>query len=127
MRTALSHTVLVAIASVCHEANRAYCASIGDTSQPDWIAAPDWQRTSAVTGVEAIADGRITEPKASHDSWSLEKLENGWKYGPVKDPEKKEHPCLVPFDELPAEQQTKDHLFFAVATTLLDRAALSTE
>ena len=40
-----------------------------------------------------------------------QKLDDGWKYGPVKDAEKKEHPCLVPFEQLPKEQQAKDYLF----------------
>ena len=39
------------IASVCHEANRAYCQSIGDNSQPDWDSAPDWQKQSVENGV----------------------------------------------------------------------------
>ena len=41
----------VQIASICHEANRAYCLSIGDESQPEWATAPDWQRVSAINGV----------------------------------------------------------------------------
>jgi len=36
------------IAQVCHEANRAFCSSIGDNSQHAWDAAPQWQRDSAV-------------------------------------------------------------------------------
>lgn len=39
------------IAEVCHETNRAYCRTIGDDSQQPWLAAPEWQRTSAVNGV----------------------------------------------------------------------------
>jgi hypothetical protein len=95
------------IAKTCHEVNRAYCASIGDNSQPPWENAPDWQKESAIKGPGS-------SPKASHDSWLEEKRLNGWKYGPVKDPEKKEHPCFVPYAELPKEQQVKDALFIAV-------------
>ena len=29
------------IAEACHEANRTYCQTIGDDSQPAWAAAPD--------------------------------------------------------------------------------------
>ena len=35
------------IARVAHEINRAYCASLGDTSQPAWEDAPEWQQQSA--------------------------------------------------------------------------------
>lgn len=44
----------------------------------------------------------------------------GWKYGPVKDPERKEHPCFVPYDGLPPEQRAKDYLFRAVVHQLSD-------
>ena len=59
-------------------------------------------------------------PEASHESWMKQKLEEGWKYGPVKDPERKEHHCIVPFDQLPREQQAKDFLFRAVVHALKD-------
>ena len=107
------------IARVCHEANRAYCAALGDDSQLPWDEAPQWQRDSALAGVEGIATGAILTHVDSHVSWRLQKEQEGWRYGPVKDPEKKEHPCMVPFDMLPPEQQMKDRLFFAVATALL--------
>lgn len=109
------------IAQVCHEANRAFCATIGDKSQPAWSDAPVWQIESATKGVELIAARQITSPEQSHESWAAQKIADGWVYGGAKDPEAKTHPCLVPFDQLPAEQQMKDKLFFAITTTLLDR------
>lgn len=107
------------IAKVAHEVNRAYCATIGDNSQPSWEEAPQWQRDSAVSGVKHIAGGYVTAAAESHGSWCAHKLLHGWKYGPVKDERKKEHPCLVPYRKLPAEQRAKDHLFFAVVKALL--------
>lgn len=106
------------IARACHEVNRAYCQSIGDNSQPPWSEAPDWQRKSARLGVAGILEGSITKPEDSHASWMKTKYEDGWKYGAVKNPDTKEHPCLVPYVELPAEQRVKDALFFAVVSSL---------
>lgn len=105
------------IARVCHEVNKAYCESLGDFSQPTWDNAPDWQKDSAMLGVQLHRSGEHG-PEMSHISWMQQKLEEGWKYGPVKDPEKKEHPCLVPFNELPKEQQAKDFIFRAVVHAL---------
>jgi len=106
------------IAIVCHEANRAYCATIGDNSQPSWADAPQWQKDSAINGVKfhlaAHAEGRTPPPSASHDSWLEEKRAAGWTYGVVKDPEKKQHPCFIPYDGLPTEQKVKDYLFGAI-------------
>ncbi len=105
------------IARVCHEVNRAYCLALGDNSQPSWEDAPQWQRESARMGVDLHLCGDFG-PEAWHRSWMQQKADDGWKYGPVKDPEKKEHPCMVSFDELPKEQQAKDYIFRAVVHAL---------
>lgn len=106
------------IARVAHEANRAYCATLGDNSQPAWEDAPAWQRESAVKGVEfhlaALNNGIEPSPSASHESWLHEKQLDGWSYGPVKDPDKKEHPCFVSYRQLPAEQRLKDYIFAGI-------------
>lgn len=104
----------IAIAKICHEVNRAYCSALGDHAQPAWSDAPEWQRSSAIKGVEFTIANPDAPPSASHDSWLKEKRDTGWKYGPVKDPVRKEHPCFVPYDELPLEQKVKDYLFQAV-------------
>lgn len=98
------------IARVCHEVNRAYCQAIGDNSQPTWEDAPEWQKSSAMLGVELHLSGEHG-PEASHASWLKQKVEEGWVYGPTKNPITKEHPCMVPFEQLSPEQQAKDHLF----------------
>lgn len=99
------------VARIAHEVNRAWCEYTGDHSQPSWEDAPNWQKDSAILGVEFHRGNPRAGDSASHDEWMRHKLADGWKYGPVKDPETKEHPCLVPFDQLPADQQFKDRLF----------------
>lgn len=106
------------IARVAHEINRAYCASLGDASQPAWEDAPEWQQGSALAGVDMHLAKPDATPEQSHESWLAQKLAEGWKYGPVKDAEKKEHPCCVPYAELPAEQKAKDYLFRGVVHAL---------
>lgn len=106
------------IAQVCHEVNRAYCQAMGDHSQVPWHDAPDWQRMSAIHGVELHLANPHASPAASHEAWMAEKLAAGWEYGPVKDTAAKRHPCLVPFDQLPREQQAKDYIFRAVVHAL---------
>ena len=101
------------VAEVAHEVNRAYCQALGDSSQPAWDDAPEWQRASARMGVDLHTMGNFG-PEASHISWMKQKLDDGWKYGPVKNAEKKEHPCIIPFEGLPKEQQAKDYLFRGV-------------
>lgn len=106
------------IARVAHEVNRAYCRSLGDNSQLPWSECPSWQKESARAGVQFHLDNPDAGPSASHDSWLSVKEADGWIYGPVKDAERKTHPCIVPFDLLPREQQAKDFLFRAVIHAL---------
>lgn len=107
-----------AIAKVCHEANRAYCSTIGDSSQVSWDDAPKWQQDSAIQGVVFCINCPEAPPSANHDAWLAAKVSDGWQYGLVKDPEKKQHPCCVPYDQLPKEQQKKDSLFKAIVGVL---------
>ena len=109
------------IARVAHEVNRAYCQALGDHSQPTWEDAPEWQRASARMGVDLHTMGEHG-PEASHRSWMQQKIDEGWKYGPVKDPEARLHPCMVPFDQLPREQQAKDFIFRGVVHALRNPA-----
>ena len=106
------------IAQVAHEINKEYCLAIGDSSQLPWEEAPAWQKESAVLGVMFHVENPDAGPDASHNSWMKQKIDTGWKYGEVKDADKKEHPCIVPFEDLPMQQQFKDYLFRQVVHSL---------
>jgi hypothetical protein len=115
------------IARITHQTNKAYCETLGDFSQLDWEQAPDWQKNSAIEGVKFNLGNLNAPPSASHDSWLEQKKQEGWKYGIVKDPVKKEHPCFVPFDELPASQKGKDYLFKNVVLAIYNAALVEPE
>lgn len=106
--------IISCIAELCHEVNRIYCESHGDFSQVPWEQAPQWQKESALNGVLFHIQNPNAGPSASHDNWMREKVEQGWVWGPVKDPERKEHPCIVPYEALPEQQRYKDHLFVTI-------------
>lgn len=112
--------LIVEIARRCHEANRGYCASIGDNSQVAWDDAPEWQKTSCVNGVKFVIANPAAGDSAQHDNWMKEKVAAGWVYGEVKDPDAKTHPCILPFEQLPPEQQEKDRIFRRTVLAALD-------
>ncbi len=107
------------IAKACHEANKVWCESDGDFSQKHWDDAEQWQRDSAIDGVRFAVYNPDAPDSAQHDAWSNFKMKDGWVYGEVKDGEKKTHPCLVPFDQLPKFQQKKDILFKSIVKALI--------
>jgi len=107
------------IAKIAHEVNRAYCLFIGDDSQVAWNDAPQWQKDSAINGVKFHAENPNTMPEDSHINWLKDKLADGWRWGPHKNADKKEHPCICEYKFLPEFQQVKDHLFLAVCRAAL--------
>lgn len=102
-------------AAAAHGANRMYCESLGDFTQPSWERASKEHRDSVLDGVRYAARHPDATPEDSHANWLKLKESEGWKYGPVKDPERKEHPCMVSYEQLLQEHKLKDSLFLAVA------------
>ena len=52
----------------------------------------------------------LTEKIAAnvHEVWAKGRVEDGWKYGEKRDDEKKETPCLVPYELLSEEEKDFD-------------------
>lgn len=105
---------LLDVARVAHEVNRAYCLANGDDSILPWPEAPADQIHSVLNGVRFLLEHPDATPAESHANWLRLKQSQGWTYGTEKDAEKRVHPCLVPYEQLPREQQVKDYLFHAV-------------
>ena len=106
------------IARTCHEANRSLCVAYNDFSQKHWVDCPEWQKQSAINGVEFHLSNPDVTPATCHENWSKFKVDEGWVYGEEKSEEKKTHPCLVPYEQLPEFQKLKDHLFGSIIKTL---------
>jgi len=51
--------------------------------------------------IEALAEN-------VHDTWAKGRMDDGWTYGPARDDEKKQHPCLVPYAALPESEKAYD-------------------
>lgn len=105
----MENLLLLFIAKACHEANRIWCQANEDYTQKHWDEAEQWQRDSAISGVQF----RINNPNAGHDAqhnaWMKEKIDAGWVYGEKKDAEAKTHPCIVPFDQFQNFNEKKMH------------------
>jgi hypothetical protein len=44
----------------------------------------------------------------NHDHWARKRIEEGWRYGPSRNDAKREHPDLVPYDQLPESEKEYD-------------------
>ena len=57
-----------------------------------------------------------------HELWCKNLVQDGWRKGPEKDPEKKTHPHLVPWEELPSQAKEKNRKFVRDLPRILARA-----
>lgn len=46
--------------------------------------------------------------KNVHEVWARTRMEQGWTYGKVRNDALKQHPCLVPYEDLPEEEKVYD-------------------
>lgn len=46
--------------------------------------------------------------KNVHEVWARTRMEQGWIYGTVRNDALKQHPCLVPYEDLPEEEKVYD-------------------
>ena len=64
--------------------------------------------TSSVVLPDGLEELTEALAKNVHEVWSAGRIAQGWKWGPTRDEVKKEHPCLVPYEELSEEEKDYD-------------------
>ena len=57
---------------------------------------------------------RLTSAKEVHDSWMQAYYDMGWVYGDEYNRSSKQHPDLVPYEELGRVEREKDDIFIAL-------------
>jgi hypothetical protein len=48
--------------------------------------------------------------KNTHENWANVRIKEGWKFGHKRDDGRKEHPCLVPYEELQESEKEHDRI-----------------
>ena len=66
------------------------------------------QWNSLINGVKYALTNPNASAEENHENWMEMKFSQGWKYEKIKDFEKKTHPDLIPFKDLPKIEQKKD-------------------
>lgn len=118
-QSSYNHSIEIA-ARAAHEAIRALQIAHNE----EGIALP-WNevakdiRDSCKIGVQRVMDNPDVTSEELHASWIETKLSQGYKYGPVRNDELKEHHCLVPYDQLSPHDRSKDLIFRNVVKAVL--------
>jgi hypothetical protein len=106
------------IAVICHEACRQLDRALRDDLREPWSKTTWWMRQTCIASVMFHIQNPDAAQDAAHEDWRKHKFELGWKAGPIPNEAIMEHPCLVPFAELPEEQRIEHALFKAVVNAL---------
>jgi hypothetical protein len=101
------------------------CYQMG-AGQPYNVHPTEDQLTSLIQGTHFAMQSQNMTPEQNHENWMKMKIYQGWVYGDVKDMEKKTHPDLVPFDDLPKVEKDKD-IMDCLMTKEFDRLFYSTK
>ena len=89
------------------DANRAQAADIAH--KLDLIGCGYDAGDTPFPSVDAFTEAEILFlAQGEHDRWMQNRRDHGWRYGKTRDNERKIHPLLVPWDELPQEERQKD-------------------
>lgn len=108
----LYYDQILPIAITCHNANMQWRKYYEQGEGQTWDELSPQTRNGVMDGVKGALMG-LTSAQL-HKAWMADCRANGWVYGPVKDTEKKTHPCLVSYDQLSIEDRAKDRLFLGI-------------
>ena len=64
--------------------------------------------TSQVEISSGLAELIETLAQNNHDHWALKRIHEGWRYGAKRDDASREHPDLIPYEELPESEKDYD-------------------
>ena len=57
---------------------------------------------------EDVTELREAIAENAHDIWAIERMQQGWTYGPERNDELKHNPCMVPYSKLPESEKEYD-------------------
>ncbi len=69
---------------------------------------PEPRDTSGIAIPPDLAGLTELLARNTHENWAHERLSQGWRWGPERNDERKEHPCLVAYEDLPEEEREFD-------------------
>jgi voltage-gated potassium channel Kch len=105
------------------QSNRAFAAGVGEKLRAAGVAVVPAPLADPATAPR-LPEEQVEELAiAEHDRWCRDLVAQGWSHGPgPKDPERKLHPSLVPWDELSEEERDKDREPVRALPEMLARA-----
>ena len=90
------------VAGIVYAATDAYNVAVDDAEpRPRWLDLDEGMQAKVIEAVVAIRDTEAANVEHNHELWCEQMEAAGWHHGPTLDYETKEHPNLVPYEDLP--------------------------
>ena len=71
---------------------------------------PEPLDTSSIELEEPLASLLESIARNTHEVWAMQRIDDGWTYGPHRNDERKEHPGLVPYEDLSESEKDYDRV-----------------
>jgi len=111
--------ILELILTVVHNANAVLKKINGEKHEE--LADMEPNRRAGMKAAIKNALTTDTTPEQSHINWLAAQEALGYKYGTEIDRVNLLHPCMVPYEQLPAEQKLKDDMFVAIIKSFKEK------
>lgn len=106
------------IAQLCHESGRLFSKIIGAEAPPDWESLTPDEKAEIIALVDYRIENTNAPFSAQHAKWKDNKIAAGWKFGKIFNEDKKTHPCIIPYDELPINTRRADAIAVAIINAM---------
>lgn len=109
---------IVAFAQITNQLTRAYREATQQESPAEWHLMAEEDQKHVIDRVRFY----LTEPDITvsslHDAWAYAQFNAGWVYGLAFNEDKKTHPMLIIYADLPLMRRVEDTLFMQTVQTL---------
>jgi hypothetical protein len=101
------------LARICYDAIRAYGITIGER-YAQWEHARAWDRESFADAVAYLLKVPDADLADLHGYWMAARMQRGWQYGPERDVERRLHPALLPWADVPERERLKFEMVYRI-------------
>ena len=108
------YRTLLDIAQECHAKNNELMMMNGEEQRGSWGTLDRHTKFITLKSVIKALENPNLTAKEMHDEWMNNKIEDGWKFGDVKDAELKTHPLIIDFELMNDVDKMKDQNFIDV-------------
>jgi len=107
------------VGRIVHEGQRAFCCATGDPYHVEWDNVSGTRYNNTMLDVLWMSNNPYLTAKELHVLWMDYRTSLGWSYGEKRSDALKQHPCLLPWNDLDSIERCKISLLRSTLFALL--------